>query len=232
VTAQGTGGITVGQYGSGPTGGAKFRTAANSFDVAVSSSNTFTSVTVVDCALAGATSLQWWNPSANGGVGAWQAVTPSSYNPRTRCITITFSASSIPMLSQLNGTAFAGVLPAETLSLSVGGASPYAITGTVASGAITITQGQFVSTVSGSVVLADSSGQPAVVTVNASCAFGVCAGTFSVNDPGPGVSFTTPTTVTVGSVTANAAGGQGIVFPGPGLRNSYPLSWAVTVAAS
>jgi hypothetical protein len=194
--------------------------------------NTFTSITVVDCALAGATSLQWWNPAANGGAGAWQTVTPETYNGRTRCLTITFSASSSPTLAQLTGTAFVGVLPAETVAISTGGNTPYSLSGPVLSGAITITQGQYVSTVSGTVLLADSGGQPAVVTINASCVFGICAGTFSVNDPGPGVSFTTPTTVTVGSVTANSASGKGLVFPGPGLQNSYPLSWAVTVAAS
>ena len=67
VTAHGTGGITVGQYQTAPAGGVPFRAASNSFDVALSSLNTFTSVTVVDCALAGATSLQWWNPAASGG---------------------------------------------------------------------------------------------------------------------------------------------------------------------
>ncbi len=232
VTAHGTGGLTVGQYASAPSAGVPFRASSNSFDLALSSLNTFTSITVVDCALAGATSLQWWNPAANGGAGAWQVVTPSVYNRFTHCLTLTFSTSSSPTLAQLTGTAFASVLPAETLSLSVGGASPYAISGTVASGAITITQGQFASTVSGTVVLVDSSGQQAVVTINASCVFGICAGTFSVNDPGLGVSFTTPTTVTVGQVNANEASGKGVVLPGPGLRNSYPLNWEITVASS
>jgi len=231
VTAHGTGGITVGEYVSAPSD-VPFRAASNSFDLALSSSNTFTSVTVVDCALAGATQLMWWNAAANGGAGAWQTVSPAVYNPRTRCLTITFSATSSPTLAQLTGTPFAGVLPAETVSISTGGSSPYSLSGTVLSGAITITPGQSVTQVSGSVVLDDASGNTATVTVNAACLFGVCAGTFSVSDPAAGVSFTTPVTATFGQVNANQAGGQGFVFPGPGLKNAYPLSWNVTVATS
>ena len=78
ATSSGTGGtVTVTAHRDwwhhgGPVphragGRVPFRAAANSFDVALSSLNTFTSVTVVDCALAGATSLQWWNPAASGG---------------------------------------------------------------------------------------------------------------------------------------------------------------------
>jgi len=231
VTAHGTGGITVGEYVSAPSD-VPFRAASNSFDLALSSSNTFTSVTVVDCALAGATQLMWWNAAANGGAGAWQTVSPAVYNPRTRCLTITFSATSSPTLAQLTGTPFAGVLPAETVSITTGGSSPYSLSGTVLSGAITITPGQSVTQVSGSVVLDDANGNTATVTVNAACLFGVCAGTFSVSDPAAGVSFTTPVTATFGQVNANQAGGQGFVFPGPGLKNAYPLSWNVTVATS
>jgi len=232
VTAHGTGGITVGQYQSAPSGGVPFRAASNSFDVALSSLNTFTSVTVVDCALAGATSLQWWNPAASGGIGAWQLVSPATYNRFTRCLTITLSATSSPTLAQLTGTGFAGVLPAETVSISVGGTAPYSISGQVASGAITITQGSLVTQVSGTAFLSGSNGTPVPVTVSASCILGVCAGTFAVSDPASGVSITTPLTATIGTVNANQAGGQGLVFPGPGLKNSYPLSWNVSVSTS
>jgi hypothetical protein len=81
-------------------------------------------------------------------------------------------------------------------------------------------------------VLAGSSGQPITVTVNTDCFLGVCDGTFSVTDPGAGVSFTTPLTITIGDVNANRAGGQGLVLPGPGLKNSYPLTWNVAVTTS
>ena len=233
VTAHGTGGLTVGQYASAPSGGVPFHASTNSFDLALSSSNTFTSVTVVDCALAGATSLQWWNPAANGGAGAWQSVTPSAYNRITHCLTLTFSTSSSPTLAQLTGTAFAGALPAESLTITAGGSAPYSLSGQVLSGAITITAQPLFAKVAGTVIVAGAiKGDLVSVTVNATCLLGICSGTFTVDDPGAGDSFTTPTSVTIGEVNANEANGKGIVLPGPGLRNSYPLSWAITVASS
>ena len=54
----------------------------------------------------------------------------------------------------------------------------------------------------------------------------------SVPDPVAGVSFTTPFTATIDTVNATQAGGKGVVFPGPGASNSYPLSWNVSVATS
>ncbi len=232
VTAHGTGGFTVGQYTQAPSGGVGFRAASNSFDLALSSSNTFTSITVVDCALAGATSLNWWDQAADGGLGAWLAVSPQTYNHLTRCDTITFSATSSPTLAELTGTAFAGVLPAQTVTITKGGSTPYSISGSVLSGSITTTQGPVVTQVSGTVALDDSSGLLTSVTVNASCILGVCIGTYSVNDP-EGGSFTTPsTTITVGTVNATQAGGKGTAFPDLKLSDAYPISWNVTTASS
>ena len=81
VTAHGSGGITVGQYGEGPSGGVPFNSSGAPFDVALSDVNTFTSVTIKDCALNGATSLYWYNPAANGGSGAWEAGDPGRLQP-------------------------------------------------------------------------------------------------------------------------------------------------------
>jgi YVTN family beta-propeller protein len=231
VTAHGTGGFTIGQTGTAPPD-VPFRAASDAFDLDLSSSNTFTSITVVDCALVGATSLQWWNAAANGGQGAWQTVSPAVYNHTTHCLTITFSGSSSPTIAQLDGTTFAGVLPTETVTITRGGSTPYSITGSVLSGAITISQGQLITKVSGTVLLAGASGELVTTTVNTSCILGVCAGTFSVSDPQAGVSFTTPLTATVGQVGASAASGKGVALPGPGLSNSYPLTWSVSVADS
>ncbi|MBV9662095.1 MAG: Ig-like domain repeat protein, partial [Acidimicrobiales bacterium] len=115
VTAHGTGSVTVGQYGAEPSSGLPFRGAGNGFDVALSSANTFTSVTVTDCALAGATTLWWYNP----GVG-WQAVSPQHYtHSNPPCITFTLSATSSPTLTALNGTNFFGALPPENLSVTL-----------------------------------------------------------------------------------------------------------------
>ena len=68
ATATGTGGITVGQYGTEPSGGVPFRGSGNGFDVSLSQVNTFTSVSIRDCARM-ATSLSGYNPAANGGAG-------------------------------------------------------------------------------------------------------------------------------------------------------------------
>ena len=83
---------------------------------------------------------------------------PADLQPPTRCDTITFSATSSPTLAQLTGTAFAGVLPAQTVTITKGGSSPYSISGSVLSGSITTTQGPVVTKVAGTVVLDDSSG--------------------------------------------------------------------------
>jgi hypothetical protein len=230
VSATGTGSLTVGQYAAPPSGGVTFR-AGNFFDLALSSLNSFTSVTVVDCALGGATSLMWLNPVTVGGTSAYLPVTPETYNPATHCVTVTFSATSSPPISALNGTIFGGVLPSETVSIRTGGSSPYSVTGSVISGAITISGTKASSTVQGTVTLNGSSGQPVTVTVDTTCDRGACTGTFSVADSGTGVSFTTPTTLTQGPVTRNRAGGKGLV-PASGTTSAYPLKWEVTLSPS
>ena len=80
ITVTGSGGagsVRVGQYGSNPVGTPSFSTGGTFFDAAVGSGSAFTSVTLQDCDLGGGTSLQWWNPVANSGAGAWQPVTPT-----------------------------------------------------------------------------------------------------------------------------------------------------------
>ena len=231
VTATGTGGVTVGQYGAEPSSGVPFRGSGNGFDVSLSQINTFTTVSVRDCALDGATSLSWYNPAANGGLGAWETVTPAVYTPprgaTAACLTITLSATSSPPLSDLDGTNFFGVQPSETISVTVGGSSPYTLSGTVIGGAISVNQIGLATTVTGTVTLFDSSGRPANVTYNQVCILGACIGTVSVSDPGAGVSITTPAFISIGTVTASSANEQGEVIPG-GQARPYPIQWSVT----
>src|SRR5581483_4458955 len=96
-------------YPSDPVGTPTFAVAGSFFDVQVSNPNGFTSATVQDCDLQGATAVQWWNPTANGGTGAWQPVSPvtATAGPPA-CLTVTVDANSSPTLSQLTGTVFAG----------------------------------------------------------------------------------------------------------------------------
>ena len=148
ATATGTGGITVGQYGTEPSGGVPFRGSGNGFDVSLSQVNTFTSVSIRDYALDGATSLSWYNPAANGGSGGWVTVAPSVFTPgrglTAACLTITLSATSSPPLSDLDGTNFFGVEPSETVAVTVGGSSPYTVSGSVLGGGISVNQGGLV----------------------------------------------------------------------------------------
>jgi hypothetical protein len=231
VTATGTGGVTVGQYGAEPSSGVPFRGSGNGFDVSLSQINTFTAVSIRDCALDGATSLSWYNPAANGGSGGWVTVSPAVYTPPSRftaaCLTITLSATSSPPLSDLDGTNFFGVQPSETVAVTVGGSSPFTISGSVLGGAITVNQGALTTTVSGTVQLLDSSGGRASVTYNQVCLLGACFGTVSVSDPAAGVSFTTPAFISIGTVTASSAKEEGLVSPG-GQARPYPIQWSVT----
>ncbi len=187
-------------------------------------------MTIRDCALAGATSLNWYNPGANWGSGGWVLVSPETYTPAhlstPACLTITLSSSSSPPLADLNGTDFFGILPSETLTLKVGGSSPYSISGSVVGGGISVTQTGLTTTVRGTAQVLDSAGVPASITYNQTCVLGACAGTVSVSDPEAGASFTTPAFLSVGTVTATSANEQGVVIPG-GAAHPYSVQWSV-----
>ena len=120
TTASGTGvgALTVAQYGSNPAAAPTFSSTGEYFDVALSTGNSFSAVTVTNCNLGGGNSLEWFNSAANGGVGAWQAVTPAATMTAgpPPCASVSLSASSSPTLSQLTGTVFAvsSVTPAPT----------------------------------------------------------------------------------------------------------------------
>ena len=117
-------------------------------------------------------------------------------------------------MADLDGTNFFGVEPSETVAVTVGGSSPYTISGTVIGGGISVNQTGLVTTVTGTAVLFDSSGRPASVTYNQVCLLGACLGTVSVSDPGAGVSLTTPAFISLGTLTASSANEDGLVIPG------------------
>ena len=101
--------MTVSQYASDPVGSPSFSTPGEYFDVQVASGSSFNSLTVTDCNLNGATSLEWWNPQADAGAGAWEPVspTPTYTSGPPACVAATISSTSSPSLSQLTGTVFA-----------------------------------------------------------------------------------------------------------------------------
>ena len=78
------------------------------FDVADSSDNAFTSLTLEDCDLLGGSTVEWWNKNANDGAGAWQTISDQTYLPGTPdCVEVDISPTSSPSLSDLTGTVFA-----------------------------------------------------------------------------------------------------------------------------
>ena len=109
VTATGVGAVTVAQYSSNPVGVPNFPSTGQYFDVVVSSGNSFTSTTINDCNLNGGNSLQWWNPAASGGNGAWEPVSPTpTYTAGPpACVSVALTSSSSPSISELTGTVLA-----------------------------------------------------------------------------------------------------------------------------
>jgi ribosomal protein L24E len=109
VSANGEGSLTVSQYGSDPVGSPTFAASGEYLDIEVASGSSFSSLTITDCNLNGATSLEWWNGSA------WLAVSPESYSAGPpKCVTATLDSTSSPTIADLSGTVFAGALPATT----------------------------------------------------------------------------------------------------------------------
>jgi LPXTG-motif cell wall-anchored protein len=97
----GTGSVTVGKYGSDPTGG--FSGSGTFFDVKLSPDSTFTSLTVTVCGVGTNDPVKWWNPIAL----AYQPVSNVSPDATPGCYDITINASTTPSISQLYGTIIA-----------------------------------------------------------------------------------------------------------------------------
>ncbi len=122
----GEGTVTVSQYSSDPVGPLPSGAGAY-FDVNLSAGNTFTSVTVDDCNLSGAKSLEWRNGSS------WQAVVgdpgPTFSAGPPACVSVTLTSTTSPTLAQLTGTVFGVVStpPPATTTTSVS-ASPSSVT--------------------------------------------------------------------------------------------------------
>jgi streptogramin lyase len=108
--ASGAGALTIGHYSSDPIATTAIGATGEYFDVALSSDNQFTSLGITDCTLLGGNVLEWWNPAASDGVGAWQAVSTQTFVPGSPdCVDATINASTSPSLSELDGTIFAVV---------------------------------------------------------------------------------------------------------------------------
>jgi len=109
VSAIGEGAVTLSQFGDDPVGTPNFVPANEYFDLKVSSGNTFSSVTIIDCNLNGGIQLEWWNKTLDSGSGQWQPVSPAAILSQTSppCLTFTVTASTQPSLSDLSDAVFA-----------------------------------------------------------------------------------------------------------------------------
>jgi len=235
ATAAGTGAVTVGRYAANPVGAPSFTTGGSYFDVAVSDTNTFTSASIKDCDLGGATSVQWWNPAANGGAGGWAPVssqTAPSGNPA--CITMTISAATSPTLAQLEGTVFVGEVSGND-SLTIKAAGPkfsYDISGLSTTGLITITSsGKVVNSVSGTITMPGETGGIATVSVSVVRTRDRYAGYLKVADPSAGLTLIVPVLLLVRSSAATVTiAGIGVIIEGHRLI-PYQLTATLTQRA-
>ncbi len=105
VTASsGPGALTVSQYSSNPETTPGFTSTGEYFDVQVASGSAFTTLTVKDCNLSGATLLYWWDATTM----TWETVAPVSGPTGTPpCLTAALSSTSTPTIGELTGTVFA-----------------------------------------------------------------------------------------------------------------------------
>jgi hypothetical protein len=194
TTASGTGegALTVAQYSSDPVGAPTFSSAGEYFDVDLSAGNTFSSATIEDCNLNGGTTLEWWNPAADSGAGAWQAVTPTLSVGSPPCLIATISSTSSPSLAELTGTVLAVGSGPALVTLAQGPPTAASVAdGSVYSGQLTVTNGV------GTVTYAETaSAQSADVVVSSSGA--LSAG-----------SSLAPGTYTVSGTDADTAGDTG-----------------------
>ncbi len=110
ASAIGVGAITVADFGSDPVAAPTFSATGEYFDVAVASSSTYQSITISDCSIGNGTGLRWFDPSADGGAGAWEAVVgapgPTLIAGPPACLTVTLADTTSPTVAQLTGTVF------------------------------------------------------------------------------------------------------------------------------
>ena len=119
VSSTGTGVVGAAVYGSNPAGAPVFNSSGAYVDVIVAGSG-LSSLTIVDCNLNGGNSVYWHTGTA------WALVSNQTYDPSTRCVTVTVNSTTVPTLSQLTGTVFAaGSPPTTTTVATMADGKPY-----------------------------------------------------------------------------------------------------------
>jgi hypothetical protein len=110
LTVHGAGSATVSQFAPGhdPVGPTTFRSTGRFLEVAVAPGSRLTGAALSICGVKAAQRLDWWDPEANSGAGAWKPLRPAArtgVNPvaggPSPCLTASLSGSSSPSVSQL-----------------------------------------------------------------------------------------------------------------------------------
>ena len=102
ATGSGSGGVVVGIYNANPGGTPAFSGNTNAYmDVHILPGSSFSSLSIVNCAMKGGNTAYWWTGSS------WQAASQQTYDGAVGCVTITVNSSTSPSLNDLAGTPFA-----------------------------------------------------------------------------------------------------------------------------
>jgi hypothetical protein len=131
VSGTGTGAVGAAVYGANPAGAPVFTSSGAYVDVLVSGSG-LSGATITDCNLNGGTTVSWWNGSA------WAVASNQTYDPSTRCVTVTVNGTTAPSVNQLTGTVIAaGRPPTTTAVATTADGKPY-IAGTWTNQSVTV----------------------------------------------------------------------------------------------
>ncbi|MDA8072720.1 MAG: lipase [Actinomycetota bacterium] len=111
VTLHGAGAATLAVFRAyhDPVGWPTFDATGHYLDVGVAPRSELTSLVLSDCHVGRGNAMEWWDPAAHQGAGAWQPVRSAGakHAGGAGCSSVTLSRSSSPTLSQLTGTVFA-----------------------------------------------------------------------------------------------------------------------------
>ncbi len=112
LTIDRAGAATLSQFAPGhdPVGPTKFDSTGRFIEVAVAPGSRLNGAVLSICGVTAARRLEWWNPAAGAGAGAWEPLRPAARTARnpilggpTPCLTASLSDSSSPSLRQLGG---------------------------------------------------------------------------------------------------------------------------------
>jgi hypothetical protein len=110
LAIDGAGAATLSAFAQGhdPVGPTTFDSTGRFLDVAVAPGSQLSGAELSICGVGAARLLEWWNPTADSGAGAWEPLrpaAPATNNPvigaPSPCLTASLSGSSSPALPQL-----------------------------------------------------------------------------------------------------------------------------------